>query len=129
MGLEKKRAASRPSHVLIAEDDPSIRALLADDLRRAGLAVSEAASADEALQLYLSLDQVDLVFTDVQMPGSLDGLGLAARLTALDPTLPLIVTSGAVPQEAVNPAFGFIAKPYRMSNARRLVFSLLGREE
>jgi CheY-like chemotaxis protein len=129
MQLQKTRARSWLAHVLVVEDEPAIREMLAEDLRGAGLAVTETASADEALRLYLSLDRIDLVFTDVQMPGSLDGLGLATRLSDLDPSLPVIVTSGAVGPESVSSKHRFIAKPYRLTNARSLVFSLLGLDE
>lgn len=115
-------------HVLVVEDQTSIREMLADELRCAGLIVTEAASADEALRLYQTLAQVDLVFTDVQMPGSLDGLALADTLSAIDPDLPVIVTSGAIGPESVDGRFRFIAKPYRLSHARTLVFSALGIE-
>ena len=65
-----------PGHVLIVEDDVLIRVLLADELRDAGLRVIEAANADEALSIFEAGAQVDLLFTDVQMPGSIDGVEL-----------------------------------------------------
>lgn len=128
MGLQERKTTSWPAHVLVVEDETSIRDMLADELRCAGLTVTEAASADEALRLYQTLKPVDLVFTDVQMPGSLDGLALADTLFAIAPDLPVIVTSGAIGPESVHERFRFIAKPYRLSNARALVFSVLGIE-
>lgn len=112
-------------NILVVEDDPSIRLLLAEELRDAGFVVIEAASADEALEYFLSHQPVDLVFTDVQMPGSIDGLELARRLHGLAPALPLIVTSGAIGRDTVDPAFRYIAKPYRMDDVRELVRSAL----
>ncbi len=116
----------RPIHVLIVEDDPLLRFFLADELRFACMTVVESASADEALR-YMGTDApVDLVFTDIQMPGTMDGLELAAILGRTDPHLPVIITSGAV-TPVKPPAIGaFIAKPYRMPDATDLVFKTLG---
>ena len=83
-----------PGHVLIVEDDVLIRVLLADELRDAGLRVIEAANADEALSIFEAGAQVDLLFTDVQMPGSMDGVELARRIKTIHPALPIILTSG-----------------------------------
>lgn len=63
--------------VLVVEDDVLIRLSVADALRSAGLDVIEAATGDEALTVLASSATVDLVFTDIQMPGSTDGLELA----------------------------------------------------
>lgn len=113
-----------PIYVLVVEDDPLIRALLADMLREAGFTVAEAASADEALNYCRAHQNVDLVFTDIQMPGSIDGLELVAALHDDNPFLPVIVTSGAIGKDQVGDV-PFIAKPYELERARALVFSTL----
>jgi two-component system, response regulator PdtaR len=67
---------------------------LAEWLRSKSHAVTEAASADEAATILASLAVVDLVITDVEMPGSMDGLEPARRIRAGRPSLPVIVVSG-----------------------------------
>jgi len=64
--------------VLLVEDEVLVRMMLADQLREAGCTVVEASDADEALLLLRqNLVRIDLVISDVRMPGSMDGLGLA----------------------------------------------------
>lgn len=116
-----------PGHVLIVEDDVMIRALLAEELRYAGLRVIEAASADEALSVFHAGAVVDLLFTDVQMPGSMNGVELARRVRAGNPTLPIILTSGAVAQPA-GELGSFLPKPYDYERAVAIVFEILGLE-
>ena len=100
--------------ILLAEDDVFIRLDAAQFLKAEGFAVLEARHADEALSL-LKSHPVDLVFTDVDMPGStLDGLQLAQTIRHAWPAIPVLVTSGKVIVSAGEaPAFGFIPKPYR----------------
>ncbi len=90
-----------------------LRFAVVDALEDAGFEVLEAGNADEALVL-LEGAQVDAVFTDVNMPGSTDGLGLMARVRALSPGTRVIVTSGRARLGAFDLASGvsFAAKPY-----------------
>lgn len=118
----------RPLHILVVDDDALLRAFLAEELRDEGMTVIEASNADEALTYCQSNAPVDLVFTDVQMPGSMDGIGLARRLSNTEPSIPVIVTSGAVPIDSLVPEIPFIAKPYAVKDARTLIFSTLGLE-
>lgn len=117
-----------PIHILVVDDDPLLRAFIADELRDAGFTVIEASSADEALTYCRAHANIDLVFTDVQMPGSMDGLGLARALSEHAPELPVIVTSGAIPVDSIAPEFSFIAKPYGVEDAKALILSTLGVE-
>jgi CheY-like chemotaxis protein len=80
--------------ILIVEDEVLIRAYLSEELRDAGFAVIEAAHAEEALSYLKAGEKVDLVFSDIHMPGSFNGLELARRLRDLHPSLPIILTSG-----------------------------------
>jgi two-component system, response regulator PdtaR len=72
----------RPStaRILVVEDEVLIRAVIAEELRFAGFSVIEAGRADEALTYIKAGEQVDLVFSDIQTPGSLNGLQLAKTL-------------------------------------------------
>ena len=79
---------------MIAEDELIDRLTIAEFLRDAGFHVIEAGTADEALDLFRSGQHVDLLFTDVRMPGSMDGCELARRVRAEWPATRIILTSG-----------------------------------
>jgi CheY-like chemotaxis protein len=79
--------------VLIVEDEVLIRMSVADYLRHCGYRVIEANNADEAVEI-LTGAHVDVVFTDVNMPGSRDGFGLARWVRRERPGVKVIITSG-----------------------------------
>jgi CheY-like chemotaxis protein len=87
-------AGSPPETILIVEDEALIRLELAEFLQSCGYHVLEAGDAGEAIGLIRSGVAVDLVFTDVQMPGPMDGLGLARWLRAHRPEIRVILASG-----------------------------------
>lgn len=107
-------SAATRSRILVVEDEILIRQIVSDELRDAGFDVIEAFNADEALTVLQSRVRVDLIISDVRMPGSLDGMGLLAFVRAAFPTLPMIVTSGHLePSIATgNGANRFLAKPF-----------------
>lgn len=98
--------------VLVVEDDPFLRLLIADALRDAGTRVVEAACADEALTVLAADIPVDAVLTDVRMPGTMDGVALAGRLALDYPWLPVFVASGDLDPVVARSLPAFIAKPY-----------------
>ncbi|ATY33362.1 response regulator [Sphingomonas psychrotolerans] len=104
--------------VLVVEDDPRIRSQIADHLARRGHIVLQAASADEALVL-LQQDgsAVDCVFSDVQMPGRHDGVGLARWIFRHRPGLAVLLTSANFRVEDLEPelraVLPVLEKPYR----------------
>ena len=100
-----------PRAILIVEDEVLIRLLAADELRARGFGVLEASNADEAIAVLQSGVPIDLVFTDVRMPGSMDGVALAKFIHATCPGLKVIVASGARPGPP-EPDDTFIRKPY-----------------
>lgn len=106
--------ASARSAILVVEDELLIRLIVSEALREAGYDVIEAFNADEALEILRSSARVDLVISDVRMPGSLDGLGLLAHVRATFPRLPVILTSGHLdPTQALSHgATQFLSKPY-----------------
>ena len=103
------------SVVLIVEDEEILRTFAAWQLEEAGFEVVQAANADEALQAMNSRPDVRVLFTDVQMPGQLDGMGLAREIHEQWPTVLVLITSGnSRPAKADIPNHGhFLAKPYR----------------
>jgi CheY-like chemotaxis protein len=99
--------------ILLVEDEKRARELLVRILRHAGYAVKEAADGLEALSLLENLP-CDLVVSDILMP-KLNGYALAARIRAKWPNMPIILTSGYLPQDAaktmMNGSVEFIPKP------------------
>jgi DNA-binding NtrC family response regulator len=82
--------------VLVVEDELMIRIMAADHLQEAGFEVHEAARADAAIPILEAHSEIRLLFTDVKMPGSMDGLKLAQYVQRRWPGVKIIVTSGHV---------------------------------
>jgi len=124
--MNAQRATPRPV-ILLVEDDPFIRWESADALRQAGFAVLEAADADSAMAILQSRGDVSLLFTDVEMPGVIDGLELARRARDMWPTLRILVTSGrCAPPERTLPVRGrFVSKPYAQDEILRDIDRML----
>jgi len=100
--------------VLVVEDEPLIRMNAVSTVEDAGYVAIEAADADAAIAILESRDDIRVVFTDINMPGSMDGLRLARAIRNRWPPIRLIVTSGLIrPKEGEFPADGrFLPKPY-----------------
>jgi len=82
------------SRVLVVEDDPILRRLMTEAVEHSGNAVTACASADDALDVLGGQLSQSLVITDVRMPGSIDGLGLAQIIWSTRPALPVVIVSG-----------------------------------
>jgi CheY-like chemotaxis protein len=105
----------RPSAaVLIVEDEPLIRMGAVHLIEDAGYEVYEAGSADAAIALLELHKEIRLIFTDVDMPGSMDGLKLAHCVRGRWPPVKIIVTSGhiKVTEESLPAGAIFLPKPY-----------------
>ena len=90
-------SADSPEHphtILIAEDEVLARLVLAEYLQDCGYRVLEAANAFEAMQILIEDCRIDILFTDVQMPGEMNGFGLATWTRQHRPEIRIIVTSG-----------------------------------
>jgi CheY-like chemotaxis protein len=109
--------------VLVVEDEGLVRLDAAESLREAGFAVLEATVAAEAMEIVLSGETIDVLFTDINMPGEMDGLELARRVHDCRPAVRLVLTSGAIkPKPDEIPASGaFISKPYSPEAVTRAV--------
>lgn len=105
------QAARSNRTVLIVEDEVLVRLMIAEELRRAGYDVIEAANADEALDALAHITSVSLVITDIRMPGSMDGLRLARLVRSEYPATRILLTSGNFPNVAIDHD-GFFLKPY-----------------
>jgi DNA-binding response OmpR family regulator len=92
------QAWDRPSSILVVEDEVLFRLSVAENLRESGFVVIEASRAEEAMTLLETRSRpVDLLLTDLGMPGAMDGLGLARWVRAKFPEIPIIILSGALP--------------------------------
>jgi CheY-like chemotaxis protein len=100
--------------VLVVEDEPLQRMMAVDLVLDAGFEVLEARSADEAVSILETRPDIRIVFTDVDMPGSMDGLKLAAAIRDRWPPIEIIVASGHILIDEVNlpPRSVFFSKPY-----------------
>jgi CheY-like chemotaxis protein len=106
--------APQSAVVLVVEDEPLVRLDAIDLLTSAGFHVIDAANADEAIAILEVRRDIRVVVTDIQMPGSMDGLKLASTIRNRWPPIALIVTSGhTFVQQGDLPERGrFLSKPY-----------------
>ena len=124
----------RVACILIVEDEPLVRMVLSDYLQECGFRVLEASNANEAMKI---IDQssvtIDLVFSDVVMPGSTDGFGLARWVRASRPGLPFILTSGDAKKveyaKELCEGQPFMAKPYDLKAIVARIRKTLGQAE
>jgi len=100
--------------ILIVEDELLVRLCAVDTVAAAGFEVIEASSADEAIRILECRNDIRVVFTDIHMPGSMDGLKLAHAVRDRWPPIKIIVTSGRqlVPKDDLPEGGRFFAKPY-----------------
>ena len=119
--------ATPPPLVLVVEDNDLLRLYATDMLEENGFSVLAAENAADALKIFESRKDVRLLFTDIQMPGKLDGMDLARQVHARWPSVLLVITSGQVrPARAEIPDDGrFVAKPYRPGDVLTQVNNLL----
>jgi CheY-like chemotaxis protein len=109
------------STVLVVEDEPLVRHTICEGLAYEGYEVLTAANADEAIKILESRTDISTVFTDVEMPGSMDGLKLAAAVRNRWPPVNIVITTGkSRPSDSQMPRNSqFIAKPYQTAHVLR----------
>jgi len=113
--------------VLVVEDESLIRTSAVDMVEQAGFEAIAASNADEAIRILESRNDIRAVFTDVQMPGSIDGLRLAQVVKNRWPPVALIVTSGrmTVPESKLPNGGRFLGKPYQPSELETMLREVL----
>ena len=106
--------------VLVVEDNTDVQAITANMLEQLGYRTVAAANADQAINILESGQPIDLVLSDIVMPGTLDGLGLARRLKKQFPGMPILLTTGYA-KAVVEPfsEFPVLRKPYQMPTLAR----------
>ncbi|MFN3659220.1 MAG: response regulator [Pseudolabrys sp.] len=113
--------------VLLVEDEVLISNLVAEQLSESGFEVHEAATADEALRYIESGGAIDVLVTDVNLPGDIDGRELAARVRAQRPEIPVVYASGRYQPWDIGPLVPrsvFMSKPYDPADVCKLVARL-----
>jgi CheY-like chemotaxis protein len=121
-------AGKLPPVVLVVEDEPLLRMLAVEAVEEAGFIAIEAGGADEAVVLLESRTDITLLFTDINMPGSMDGLKLAHAVRNRWPPIKILVVSGQQQlQSAELPSNSrFFGKPYQASSLVEELRSMIG---
>jgi DNA-binding NtrC family response regulator len=121
--------ADRKASILVVEDEPIIRMSLADHIESVGFDVIETGSGDLAKEILQEGKPIDVLVTDVLMPGWLDGVGLALWTREHHPGIKIIVVSGATSHAPDLAALGsegkIISKPYSVEAIARQIRRLL----
>jgi CheY-like chemotaxis protein len=114
--------------VLIVEDEFLLRSHAVDMIAGAGFEVVEAANADEAIEILQARQDITVVFTDIQMPGSMDGLKLARAVRGRWPPIKIIATSGQFDVGMADLPEGgrFLPKPYSPTQITGVLRELTG---
>jgi len=124
MGL----SASKRPVVLVVEDEFLLRIDAVDMIAAAGFEVVEAGNADEAIEILESRRDITVVFTDIQMPGSMDGLKLALAVRGRWPPIKIVATSGRdnVGETDLPEGGRFLPKPYSSTEIAGVLRELTG---
>ena len=120
-----------PISVLLVEDEVLISNLVADCLTASGFAVHEVTTADEALRYIDSGANIDVLFTDVNLPGGMNGAELATRARERRPEMPIVYASGRFKLADIAPLVPrslFMSKPYDPADVCALLARLTGAE-
>jgi CheY-like chemotaxis protein len=114
--------------VLIVEDEFLLRMDAVDMIAGAGFEVIEAANADQAIEILESRRDITVVFTDIQMPGSMDGLKLARAVRGRWPPIKIVATSGLanVGEPDLPDGGRFLPKPYSTDQVTGVLRELTG---
>jgi DNA-binding NtrC family response regulator len=118
-----------PCTILLVDDDPDIRSLTRTFLEHEGYIVFSSGDAERAAQIFRAVPQIDLLVTDLYMPGR-SGMELAQELKALRSELPVLMISGGMmadgqEAELKGKGWSFLAKPFRLPDLLATVHRIL----
>ena len=114
--------------IMVVEDNVELRFLVSSVLRAEGFRVVEAATTDEAAAFLKTSHGVALVFSDIMLPGEVDGIGFAEMRARDYPGIKVILTSGEVTRDKVPPNLLLMRKPYILARVITEVKRALGME-
>ncbi len=112
--------------ILVVEDEVLERMAIADRLRQANYEVVEAGNAHEALEILRHGGDVKLIISDIGMPGSIDGVGLARLARSEYPEIKIVLASGHLPSIDEVAHDGYFRKPYDARQIIRHIKTLIG---
>lgn len=113
--------------VLVVDDNPQVLALSVERLRNLGYQTVQAPDGDTAFSMLRSGLKVDLLFSDIVMPGDLNGYQLARKVRATFPEIKILLTSGyAADTQDASPGFAVLQKPYRQLTLAKTLQAMLG---
>ena len=118
--------SNQPIAVLVVEDDALVRMGIVDELEDAGFEVFEATNPTDAIDILVANSQISVMFTDIDMPGGVDGLKLAASVRDRWPPITIIVTSGhrTVDVGDLPVRARFMSKPYNPDTVVRSILEM-----
>ena len=111
--------------ILVVEDNPDVRHVAVSLLEQLGYRTVEVETASAALDILAAGKNVDLVFSDVVLPGQTDGLALARTVTTRYPDIPVVLTTGYTKVFDTGPEFPVLRKPYQISALGRVIHDAL----
>lgn len=132
--VDQAPRAAKDEAVLVVEDDDDVRSYTVGILRELGYVVFEAIDAASALTIVEQETQIDLLFTDLGLPGAMDGKGLADHVRALRPSLKILITTAyagnvLVREGRLAPGVELLSKPFTFSALASRIRELLDRRE
>jgi DNA-binding response OmpR family regulator len=123
-GSHRQNGRAKPATIVLVEDEFLIRVSMADHLRDCGFRVLDAGSAAEAQTLFQSVEPIELMISDVNMPG-MDGIALAQWVRSQFPDVRILLMSGDPANRGRLPGITFVEKPSTLESIERLVRKLL----
>jgi PAS domain S-box-containing protein len=115
------QSAGGEETILVVEDNSDVRGVAVSLLEELGYHTVEADSAPAALEKLAAGQHIDLVFTDVVLPGAIDGLALAQRISVNYPELPVVLTTGYARRLDAEPSYAVLRKPYDITTLGRAI--------
>ena len=120
---------SRNASILVVEDQDEVRQLLSDSLEEFGHEVRTVGTAEEAIELLEQDTRIEVLVTDISLPGRMTGLDLVRQARELVPDLKILTISGNASEASINAPYldrlAFLAKPFRPSDINKAVAELL----
>ena len=123
-------ALGKGQHILMAEDDPDLSRLVRGELASLGYRVTAVENADKALEVLAQAPDVELLFSDIIMPGTMNGRSLAREARTVYPKLRVLLTSGyageaSSAQDQAEPEIRILGKPYRVRDLAEAIHTAL----
>lgn len=108
----------------MVEDEALLRMMAVDVVEDAGFEAIEAADADAAIAILERRSDIGILFSDIRMPGSMDGLSLARAVKDRWPPVKIVLTSGHCSERDIDEGVAFFRKPYNMDKVTALLHQL-----